>query len=150
MSMILADFCSAYPIYVAHLPDAQMRLHDEMRNNSRLRDYLQECQLAYPTPLPELLQLPERHLREYPVLLERIMQQTEPSSPDIDSLVEAINLMRRLSTLAVLRTVQAKGHSPKDTYVAWHDLVSQEEQQQMSKQEIKRQACVMLCRDPCY
>ena len=134
-----ADLRNAYPAYVSHLERAEKRLQEEIRSNDRMRLFLEDCQEEDPTPLQQLLHLPSKRLAAYPKILESILHETERSSPDCDSLKEAIQLMRRLGTVTLLRTIQLNGGKGG---ASWHELVSLEIKQSVPKKETQRQAII--------
>jgi hypothetical protein len=74
------------------------------------------------------------------VLLEAIYNETAEGNPDAEYLMEAVQAIRNLQTVAQLRTFQnAMGKGPTGKW-EWHDLVSVEIRQGMKKEEAKRQS----------
>lgn len=82
---------------------------------------------------------PSDHLRNYPVLLEATLKETDPENPDLDFLSAAAQAIRNLSSVAQLRTFQngmaRNPNGPKD----WHQLVSKEVLEATPKKEQQRQ-----------
>ncbi len=90
--------------------------------------------------LKHFLERPSEHLQKYPVLLHAICHETAEGNPDVDFLMEAIEAIKNLQTVAQLRTFQsAMGRGAPGKW-EWHDLVSQEMRQGMTKEEAKRQS----------
>ncbi len=88
------------------------------------------------------LNRPSEHLQKYPVLLEAIYNETAHGNPDGDFLLEAIDAIKNLQSVAQLRTFQsAMGRGAPGKW-EWHDLVSNELRQSLTKDECKRQSCV--------
>jgi hypothetical protein len=93
--------------------------------------------------LKHFLNRPSEHLQKYPVLLEAIFHETADGNPDADYLVEAIQAIKNLQTVAQLRTFQtAMGKGPTSKW-EWHDLVAIEVREGMKKHEAKRQSYVV-------
>ncbi|KAG9017026.1 hypothetical protein FRB90_002035, partial [Tulasnella sp. 427] len=140
-----AEFRWAYPVYIGHLPVAEKRLKDELESNPNFRLFLEEV-----ARMPESRRLdlkhfigrPSDHLRNYPVLLDATLKETDPENPDADFLSAAAQAIRNLMTVAQLRTFQngmARNPSgPKD----WHQLVSKEVLEATPKQEQQRQSVI--------
>ncbi|KAG9050431.1 hypothetical protein FS837_005504 [Tulasnella sp. UAMH 9824] len=140
-----AEFRWAYPVYIGHLPVAEKRLKDELESNSEFRLFLESV-----ARLPESRRLdlkhfigrPSDHLRNYPVLLEATLKETDPENPDVDFLSAAAQAIRNLSSVAQLRTFQngmaRNPNGPKD----WHQLVSKEVLEATPKQEQQRQSVI--------
>ena len=160
------EFRLAYPIYIGHYPVAEKRMREEIENNPVFRlfievrenpglshtlieVYLQQCTRQSSRPgevlrldLKHFLNRPSEHLQKYPVTLEAIRTETAVGNPDADYLTEAIEAIKNLQSVAQLRTFQsAMGKGPAGKW-EWHDLVSPEVRQTISKQEAKRQASV--------
>ena len=73
------------------------------------------------------------------MLLDAICNETTEGNPDIEFLREAIDAIKKLQTVAQLWTWQsAMGRGPTGK-LEWHNLVSEEVRQTLSKTEIKRQ-----------
>lgn len=144
-----AEFRLAYPTYIGHFPIAEKRMRDEIENNSTFRLFLEQCSRQSSRPgevlrldLKHFLNRPSEHLQKYPVTLEAIRTETAVGNPDADYLTEAIEAIKNLQSVALLRTFQSamgKGAAGK---WEWHDLVSPEIRQTFSKQEAKRQAII--------
>jgi hypothetical protein len=79
-------------------------------------------------------------LQKYPVLLEAIYHETAEGNPDADYLMEAVQAIKNLQSVAQLRTFQtAMGRGPTSKW-QWADLVTPELRTGLSKAEGKRQA----------
>lgn len=77
--------------------------------------------------------------------LEAILKETTEGNPDAEFLTEAIEAIKKLQTIAQLWTFQsAMGKGPTGK-LEWHNLVSEEVRNSLSKQEAKRQKCVPCC-----
>ncbi|TDL23713.1 Dbl domain-containing protein [Rickenella mellea] len=140
-----AEFRLAYPIYVGNLPVAEKRLKDELEHNVEFRRFVEHC-IRQPElrrlDLKTFLNRPSEHLQKYPVLLEAIFNETMEDNADAEFLLEAIQAIRGLSTVAQLRTFQsAMGKGPTGK-LEWHDLVPMEIRSAMTKQETKRQSII--------
>ncbi|KAH8116354.1 Dbl domain-containing protein [Phellopilus nigrolimitatus] len=139
------DFRIVYANYVGNLPVAEKRLKDEMDQNPELRRFLERC-LRLPESrrldLKHFLQRPSEQLQKYPVVLEAIYNETVDGNPDGDFLLEAIQAIKQLQSVAQLRTFQtAMGKGPTGN-IDYTALVSEEVKNSMSKQELKRQAII--------
>ncbi|KAG1747883.1 CNH domain-containing protein [Suillus paluster] len=142
------EFRFAYPTYVGHLPLAEKRFKDEIESNADLRLFLEECsrqskqQEARRLDLKHFLSRPSEHLQKYPIALEAIMKETTEGNPDAYYLAEAIEAIRNLQNVAQLRTFQTamcKGPTGK---WEWHDIVSKDIRESLSKAEAKRQSII--------
>jgi hypothetical protein len=162
------EFRSVYPNYVGRFPMAEKRLKEEMEQNPDFRMFLevidlfvyylflmilrkisQKCSRNPSTQsepghlrldLKHYLSRPIEHLQKYPLLLEAVYRETEPSHPDADYLAHAIAAIQNLQEVARLRTFQsAMGKGPTGKW-EWHDLVSPEQKVAMSQEECKRQS----------
>ena len=76
---------------------------------------------------------PSDHLKNYPVLLEAAMKETDPENPDVDFLREAAKAIRNLSDMAVMRTFQSGMARLPNTPKEWHQLVPKEVMEKMPK-----------------
>ena len=85
---------------------------------------------------------PSEHLQKYPVLLEAIRAETAEDNPDSEYLLEASHAIRKLSTVAHLRTFQSSMGRGTAGKQEWHDLVSPDVRENIPKKEQKRQAYV--------
>ncbi|KDQ19102.1 hypothetical protein BOTBODRAFT_103593 [Botryobasidium botryosum FD-172 SS1] len=137
-----AEFRLAYPNYVGHFQVAEKRLKDELESNPEFRLFVEQC-ARHPDSrrldLKSFISRPAEHLQRYPVLLEAIQKETAEGNPDADFLGEAIQAIRRLSTVAQLMTFQtAMLRGPTAKY-EWEDLVPEDVRSGMSKKETKRQ-----------
>lgn len=86
---------------------------------------------------------PQEHLSKYLTILETILNDTDKGNADAEYLTAAMQSIRNLQSVAQLRTFQSamcRGNSGK---LEWHNLVSLEVMDGMSKQEVKRQSCVL-------
>ncbi|KAG8970658.1 hypothetical protein FRC05_000516 [Tulasnella sp. 425] len=140
-----AEFRWAYPVYIGHLPVAEKRLKDELESNAEFRLFLESV-----ARLPESRRLdlkhfigrPSDHLRNYPVLLDATLKETDSENPDVDFLSAAAQAIRNLSSVAQLRTFQngmaRNPNGPKD----WHQLVSKEILEATPKKEQQRQSVI--------
>ncbi|RDB18445.1 Rho1 guanine nucleotide exchange factor 1 [Hypsizygus marmoreus] len=141
------EFRLAYPIYIGHHPIAEKRMKDEVDNNPEFRLFLEQCSRqssrqgeSLRLDLKHFLNRPAEHLQKYPVLLEAIHHETAEGNPDADYLVEAIESIKKLQSVAQLRTFQsAMGRGAAGKW-EWHDLVSPEIRAGLSKKEAKRQS----------
>ena len=82
---------------------------------------------------------PAEHLQKYPVLLEAIQKETAEGNPDADFLGEAIQAIRRLSTVAQLLTFQTAMLRGPTAKFEWEDMVPEDVRATFSKKESKRQ-----------
>ncbi|KAK0214906.1 CNH domain-containing protein [Armillaria fumosa] len=143
------EFRWAYPIYIGHHPLAEKRLKEETENNSEFRLFIEQCARDIVRPgesmrldLKLFLNRPSEHLQKYPVLLEAIYNETAHGNPDGDFLLEAIEAIKNLQSVAQLRTFQsAMGRGVPGKW-EWHDLVSNELRQSLTKDECKRQSII--------
>lgn len=138
-----AEFRLPYPDYIGHLPIAEKRMKDELENNQEFRRFHETC-LRHPSTrrldLRHLISRPSEHLQRYPVLLEAIFKDTAEGNPDAEFLQEAIHSIRKLSEVAHLRTFQTAMLRGPTSKLEWHDLVSSEIRETMTKQEVTRQS----------
>lgn len=74
--------------------------------------------------------------------MEAIFKDTAEGNPDADFLQEAIHSIRKLSEVAHLRTFQTAMLRGPTSKLEWHDLVSSEIRETMTKQEVTRQSWV--------
>ncbi|KAH9479317.1 Rho1 guanine nucleotide exchange factor 1 [Psilocybe cubensis] len=125
-----AEFRFAYPTYIGHYPISEKRLKDEMDSNSEFRLFLEASTLR-----PE-------HLQKYPVLLEAVLHETVAENSDGEFLVEAIEAIKNLQSISQLRTFQAAMGKGTPGKWEWHDIVSTEIREHLSKKEQKRQAII--------
>ncbi|KAI0741870.1 Dbl domain-containing protein [Daedaleopsis nitida] len=136
------EFRLAYPNYLGHLPVAEKRMKDELEKNAEFKRFVEQCSRhpdAHRLDLKHFLSRPSEHLQKYPVLLEAICNETTEGNPDIEFLEEAIAAIKKLQTVAQLWTWQsAMGKGPTGK-LEWHNLVSEEHRQTLSKHEVKRQ-----------
>ncbi|KAG8878034.1 hypothetical protein FRB97_002821 [Tulasnella sp. 331] len=127
------EFTWAYPRYVGHLPIAEKRLKDERaarHPDSRRLD------------LRHFITRPSDHLKNYPVLLEAAMKETDPENPDIDFLREASQAIRNLSDMALMRTFQSGMAKIPNAPKEWHQLVPKEVMDKLPKKEQKKQSII--------
>lgn len=90
--------------------------------------------------LKHFLNRPSEHLQKYPVMLEAIYNETAKENADGEFLLEAVQAIKNLQSIAQLRTFQtAMGRGPTGKW-EWHDLVSTELRESLPKKEAKRQA----------
>ncbi|KAF5361963.1 hypothetical protein D9756_002198 [Leucocoprinus leucothites] len=145
----VADFCSAYPTYIAHHMNAEERLRDELERNQEFKFFLERCsmkslqhgQLGHPD-LRHLLSRPSDQLEKYPAFLDSILEKTEEENPDVEFLKEAIQTMAGLRRFVQLRAFQAAmGRGPSRRW-EWHDLVSREFREILPYKEVKRQSVI--------
>ncbi|OAX37661.1 Dbl-like domain-containing protein [Rhizopogon vinicolor AM-OR11-026] len=141
-------FRLAYPTYVGHLPLAEKRLNNEIESNANLRLFLEKCSRQSKQQEPRRLDLkhflsrPAEHLRRYPIVLEAIMKKTTEGNPDADFLAEAIGSMKNLQNVSQLRIFQtAMGKGPTGKW-EWHDIVSNDVREGLSKAEAKHQSII--------
>jgi RHO1 GDP-GTP exchange protein 1/2 len=73
------------------------------------------------------------------VLLEAIFKDTTEGNPDAEFLQEAIQSIRKLSGVAHVRTFQSAMLRGPTAKLEWHDLVSAEVRESMTKHEVARQ-----------
>lgn len=140
------SFRYAYPTYVGHLPLAEKRFKEEMETNGELRLFLEECARqsveSRRLDVKHLLNRPSEHLQKYPLALEAIMKATTDGNPDAYYLAEAIQAIKSLQGVGQLRTFQsAMGKGPTSKW-EWHDLVSRDVREGLSKSEAKRQSVI--------
>lgn len=143
------EFRLAYPIYIGHYPIAEKRLKDELDTNSEFRSFLEHCiQESFrqgESMRPDLkhyLGRPAKHLQKYPVLLEAIYRETADGNPDADFLLEAIDAIKNLQSVAQLRTFQSAMGKGTPGKWDWHDLVAPDVRQNLPKKEAKRQSII--------
>lgn len=74
------------------------------------------------------------------MLLEAIRSETAAENPDAEYLLEASHAIRRLSTVAQLRTFQSSMGRGAPGKHEWHDLVAPDVREGIPKKEQKRQA----------
>jgi hypothetical protein len=74
------------------------------------------------------------------VLLEAIHHETAVGNPDADYLMEAVESIKNLQSVAQLRTFQSAMGKGTPGKWEWHDLVAPEIRQSLSKDEAKRQS----------
>jgi hypothetical protein len=79
-------------------------------------------------------------LQKYPVLLEAIWRETAVGNPDADYLMEAIEAIKNLQTVAQLRTFQSAMGKGLTGKWEWADLVPTEIRKSLTKEENKRQS----------
>ncbi|KAK0436935.1 CNH domain-containing protein [Armillaria borealis] len=144
------EFRLAYPIYIGHYPLAEKRLKDEVENNPEFRRFLEQCSRQTTRQggdnlrldLKHFLNRPSEHLQKYPVFLEAIYHETAVGNPDADYLMEAIEAIKSLQTVAQLRTFQSAMGKGTPGKWEWHDLVSTEIRKSLPKEEAKRQSII--------
>ncbi|KAJ7282099.1 Dbl domain-containing protein [Mycena rebaudengoi] len=134
----------AYPIYIGHHPLAEKRMKEEQDANPEFRLFLESSRggESLRLDLKHFLNRPSEHLQKYPVLLEAIYHETAEGNPDADYLMEAIEAIKNLQSVAQLRTFQSamgKGAAGK---WEWHDLVAPEVRKALPKEEQKRQSII--------
>ncbi|EIN06223.1 Dbl domain-containing protein [Punctularia strigosozonata HHB-11173 SS5] len=140
-----AEFRLAYPIYVGHLPLAEKRMKEEIEFNVDFRLFLEQCARnpeSRRLDLKHFLSRPSEHLQKYPVLLDAVYKETVVGNPDADFLLEAIQAIKSLQTVAQLWTFQSamcKGPTGK---FEWFDLVPEDVRSAIPKKEAKRQAII--------
>jgi len=78
------------------------------------------------------------------VLLDAVLNETAEGNPDSDFLLEAIEAIKNLQTVAQLRTFQAAMGKGTPGKWEWHDIVPEDIRKQFSKKEAKRQSYVFL------
>ncbi|KAF8902367.1 Dbl-like domain-containing protein [Gymnopilus junonius] len=140
-----SDFGFAYPTYIGHLPISEKRLKDEAESNSAFRLFLEQSHRAGESPkldLKHFLNRPSEHLQKYPVLLEAVQKETAAENTDAEFLLEAIQAIKSLQSVAQLRTFQSAMGKGTPGKWEWHDLVSPEVRATFGKKEMKRQAII--------
>ncbi|KAF8517935.1 Dbl-like domain-containing protein [Hysterangium stoloniferum] len=140
-----AEFRLPYPDYVGHLPVAEKRMKDEMEHNAEFRRFIDICARhpdARRFDLRHFITRPSEHLQRYPVLLEAIFKDTTEGNPDAEFLQEAIDSIRKLSGVAHVRTFQSAMLRGPTAKLEWHDLVSAEIREGMTKHEVARQSSI--------
>lgn len=90
--------------------------------------------------LKTFLNRPTEHLQKYPTVLEAIFNETAEGNPDADFLLEAIQAIKQLQTVAQLRTFQAAMGKGPTGKLEWYDLTPEDVREAMTKQEAKRQS----------
>ncbi|KAL7280654.1 hypothetical protein ACG7TL_005593 [Trametes sanguinea] len=136
------EFRVTYPNYIGNLPVAEKRMKDELEKNAEFKRFVEQCSRhpdAHRLDLKHFLSRPSEHLQKYPVLLEAICNETTEGNPDIDFLKEAINAIKKLQTVAQLWTWQSAMNRGAPGKLEWHNLVSEEVMNSLSKHELKRQ-----------
>ncbi|KAF9466176.1 CNH domain-containing protein [Collybia nuda] len=143
------EFRLAYPIYIGHHPIAEKRMKDELDTNHAFRLFLEQCSRqssrqgeSLRLDLKHFLNRPSEHLQKYPVLLEAIHHETAVGNPDADYLLEAVEAIKNLQSVAQLRTFQSAMGKGTPGKWEWHDLVSAEIRQSLPKDEAKRQSII--------
>ncbi|KAF8677361.1 hypothetical protein RHS04_05906 [Rhizoctonia solani] len=140
-----AEFRIVYPLYIGQLPIAEKMVKDESESNADFRSFLEHCSRdprARRLDLKHFMHRPQEHLTKYTTILETILHDTEKENADAEYLAEAMASIQNLHSVAQLRTFQSamcRGNSAK---LEWHNLVSAEVRDGMSKQEIKRQSVI--------
>ncbi|KAG9014371.1 hypothetical protein FRB94_012777 [Tulasnella sp. JGI-2019a] len=139
------EFSWAYPRYVGHLPIAEKRLKDEIESNAEFRLFLERA-ARHPDSrrldLRHFITRPSDHLKNYPVLLEAAMKETDPENPDVDFLREAAQAIRNLSDMALMRTFQSGMAKIPNAPKEWHQLVPKEVMEKLPKKEQKKQSII--------
>ena len=79
-------------------------------------------------------------MQKYPVLLDAVYKETAPENPDSEFLVEAIEAIKNLQSIAQLRTFQSAMGKGAPGKWEWHDIVPVEIQESLPKKERKRQS----------
>ena len=80
-------------------------------------------------------------MQKYPVLLDAVYKETAAENPDSEFLVEAIEAIKNLQSIAQLRTFQSAMGKGTPGKWEWHDIVPIEViKGQFSKKEAKRQS----------
>lgn len=90
--------------------------------------------------MKHFLQRPSEQLQKYPVVLEAIYNETVDGNPDADFLLEAMQAIKQLQSVAQLRTFQAAMGKGPTANIDYSSLVSEDVRNSMTKQELKRQA----------
>ncbi|QRV73994.1 Rho1 guanine nucleotide exchange factor 1 [Ceratobasidium sp. AG-Ba] len=140
-----AEFRVVYPLYIGQLPVAEKTVKEETESNSEFKNFLEHCSRdprARRLDLKYFMHRPQEHLTKYSTILETILNDTEKDNADAEYLSEAMQSIRNLHSVAQLRTFQSamcRGNSAK---LEWHNLVSAEFRDGMSKQEVKRQSVI--------
>ncbi|KAG9075486.1 hypothetical protein FS749_012835, partial [Ceratobasidium sp. UAMH 11750] len=140
-----AEFRVVYPLYIGQLPVAEKTVKEETESNVEFKNFLEHCSRdprARRLDLKYFMHRPQEHLTKYLTILETILNDTEKENPDAEYLTEAMQSIRNLHSVAQLRTFQSamcRGNSGK---LEWHNLVSAEVRDGMSKQEVKRQSVI--------
>ncbi|KAG8687195.1 hypothetical protein FRC09_013647, partial [Ceratobasidium sp. 395] len=140
-----AEFRVVYPLYIGQLPVAEKTVKEETESNVEFKNFLEHCSRdprARRLDLKYFMHRPQEHLTKYSTILETILGDTEKENADAEYLAEAMQSIRNLHSVAQLRTFQSamcRGNSGK---LEWHNLVSAEVRDGMSKQEVKRQSVI--------
>ena len=80
-------------------------------------------------------------MQKYPVLLDAVFKETAAENPDSEFLVEAIEAIKNLQSIAQLRTFQSAMGKGTPGKWEWHDIVPAEIiKEKFSKKEAKRQS----------
>ena len=80
-------------------------------------------------------------MQKYPVLLDAVFKETAAENPDSEFLVEAIEAIKNLQSIAQLRTFQSAMGKGAPGKWEWHDIVPVEIiKEKFSKKEAKRQS----------
>ncbi|KIY49932.1 Dbl homology domain-containing protein, partial [Fistulina hepatica ATCC 64428] len=143
------EFRFVYPVYMGNHSMAEKRLKDELDTNSKFRLFIEQRSRQYTRDgdgprldLRHFLNRPVEHLQRYPFLLEALYHETESNNADGDFLMEALQSIRKLQSMAQLRTFQlAMGLGPSAKW-EWHDLVTPDIRRLLTKEECKRQAII--------
>lgn len=141
-----ADFRLMYPEYTGNLPNAELVLKKELEENADFRLFSEKVVREHDRryEIKHLITRPSAHLQKYPAILEALLGSTDPDSPDLDFLAEALATIRNLSALSQLRLFQAsRGRGPASKLM-WNDVVTEEQMNAMGKKEQKRQMCVQI------
>ncbi|KAG6808908.1 hypothetical protein H0H92_002394 [Tricholoma furcatifolium] len=143
----VVDFRALYTTYLAQYPAAEKRLKDEVDNNVDFRLFIEECSrrsaqngMAPTVGFKDILSGPSEYLQKLQGILQAILKKTDPGNADHEALeatVEAIKSLQAAAQLATFQTAMGKGTPGK---WEWHDLVSAEDRDKLSKSECKRQA----------
>ncbi|KAF8757531.1 hypothetical protein RHS01_03367 [Rhizoctonia solani] len=126
-----AEFRIVYPLYIGQLPIAEKMVKDESESNADFRSFLEGGVTALLAASYEIY-----------TILETILHDTEKENADAEYLAEAMASIQNLSfgrTAATFQSAMCRGNSAK---LEWHNLVSAEVRDGMSKQEIKRQSVI--------
>jgi hypothetical protein len=89
--------------------------------------------------LKVFLNRPSEHLQRYEHVLEAIAKETAEGNPDVDFLVEAVHAFKNLQASCVLQTFQHAMCRGPTAKFEWHNLVSDDVREGITKEEQKRQ-----------
>jgi hypothetical protein len=135
------DFRSLYPDYMDNLTTADELLTKTLAESPQFSDWYDRVsrQGSHRWDLRYLLKRPSSYLTKYPSVIEKILESTLPTDPDLSFLTEALSSIRNISYLAQLKLFHASRGRGAAANLQYHEIVSPEVYQKMEKKEQQRQ-----------